>query len=235
MTSYPGVLSRVLEYFTSDDPGYYDSLRFRRTVIEKLYASGVRQKIARAVKMPPGFERDDPDIDNLTEETFAQVRRKLDANLIAKCPTPDSRFKKCTGFVMTLAYHKGIDFKRKHPALWQHGEFNEELVGWEPSMEPAHKSIQAQFLAESQELAKESDAKDRLRKALGRKVTDTNFEIFWLATIERLKRREIQARFPKLTTNYIGVMVHRVLVAAAEILSDPVVLRRLLGGRNDKE
>jgi hypothetical protein len=235
MDSYPGVLSQVLGYFMSEDPGYYDSPRFRHVVIKKLYESDVRQKIGWTIKMPPGLQRDAPELDNLTEETFAKVGRSLDANTIAECSQPDLRFAKCTGFVMTVAYRVSINFLRKNGFPWSHGEFSKEIVGHEPTVETEHLSDQAKALAESQELDQERASKNRLREALGWKISDKNFEIFCLAIIEGLKRREIQARFPKLTTNHIGVIVHRVSLRAARILTDPIVLLRLLGVENDNE
>jgi DNA-directed RNA polymerase specialized sigma24 family protein len=217
---------QMLQYFYPDDRAYYDSHQFRTTIVQKVFGDQVRRKIAAIIGIPYGLIREDPDVDDLYDETFDMVRKYLNAALIAGRPTPDYRYATCGSFVLTIASNRAISFKTKNPYVWKHGDLSDDLHGKHPVTENEYMSYEAAELADLEEQANEDAARQRVRDVLCTKISEEELEILWLFAVRGWDVRELQTLLGK---SYAAtrMQVYRLRIKAREVLNDPEVLRHL--------
>lgn len=219
---------QIFQCFYSDDPDYYDRYEFRSTIVRQVFEDQVRRKIVSIIGTPTGLRHEDPDADNLTDETFDAVRKYLNPHLIASRPTPERRCKTTGSFVLTIASHLAISFKVKNPYIWKHGDLFEDLHGRHPVTENPYLSYEAAELADLEEQANEAIARERVRQVLCPKISEDELEILWLFGVRGWGIRELQALLGK---SYAATrtQVFRLRKKAKTVLNDPDVRRRLLG------
>ena len=228
MNNDNAVRRQMLQYFYPDDRAYYDSRQFRTAIVQKVFGDQVRRKIASIIDIPYGLIRDDPDVDDLYDETFDLVRKYLNADLIASRPTPDYRHATCRSFVLTIALNRAIGFKTKNPYVWRHGDLSDDLRGKHPVTENEYMSYEAAELADLEEQSNEDAARQRVREVLCTKISEDDLEILWLFAVQGWDVRELQARLGK---SYAAtrMQVYRLRIKAREVLNDPEVRRQLFG------
>lgn len=215
-------------FFYPDDRAYYDSHQFRTTIVQKVFGNQVRRKIASIIGIPYGLIHEDPDIDDLYDETFDLVRKYLNADLIASRPTPDYRYATCCAFVLTIASNRAISFKTKNPFIWTHGELSDDLRGKHPVTEDEYMSYEAAEQADLEEEANEHAAWQRAREVLCPRLSERELKILWMLAVQGRGIRELQV-FLEKSYEATRMQVYRLRVKAREVLNDPEVRRRLLG------
>ena len=228
----PQALIQALICFKSDDPTFYNSPLFRGPLVRSIYEEQVRRKIGGVIKIPFGLRQDDPDIDELTDQTFDKVEENLDGEQVAEQSSPLARYRTCRGLVMKVATNNAIDFLRKNPFVWNHGEIDDDLLGT-PVTQVEYMSLEAAAQAEAEFEEMEERIKQTLREFLRRVMSDGEFEIFWLRHAKGLDYQELSVQFEK-PAGAIRVQICRLRVKAKLILNDPLVRKRMLGEDNDE-
>lgn len=219
---------QMLQFFYPDNPAYYDSHQFRTTIVQKVFGDQVRRKISSIIGIPYGLILEDPDVDDLHDETFNMVRKYLNADLIASRPTPDYRYATCCSFILTIASNRAISFKMKNPYVWKHGDLADDLRGKHPVTENQYMSYEAAELADLEEEVNEDAARQRAREVLCTKISEDELEILWLFAVQGWDIRELQALLGK---SYAAtrMQVYRLRIKAREVLNDPENRGRLFG------
>lgn len=207
-SSKPG--QELFKFFESDDPPYYDSFEFRRK-LRDLFESRVRAKIDGILKIPEGSRWENPDIDNVTDDTFEKCQKSLDSKRIAQGLTPEIRCYTCWAFMLLVAQSVATDFVRKNGRPWSHEEYTDELLLVDPQPDPADSSG--------------LDIK-RLRRFLARYIPPDDLEMFFLRHAEGLPPREINEHYKHLSPNHIRVKLYRTMSIVRKVLT-PAVIEQL--------
>jgi RNA polymerase sigma factor (sigma-70 family) len=230
-SNYPQAI-QTLKHFESDDPNFYNSPLFHWILVRIIFEQPVRRKTGGVIKVPFGLRQDDPDIDELTDKTFKDVMEKLDGKKIAQQTSPLARYVTCRAFVMRVATNNAIDFLRKNPFVWNHGDIADDLL-WRSVTQGEYMSLEAATQADSELQEKEERIKQTLREFLRPVMSERNFEFFWLRHVRKLEYKELSVRFDK-TEGALRVKFYLLLKKAKSILDDPLVRKRMLGEDNDK-
>lgn len=225
-------LIQALECFKSNDPRFYDSPLFRGALVRTIFEEQVRRKAGFVIKIPLGLRQEDPDIDELTDMTFDKVEEDLDEERIAEQPTPLARYRTCRALVLKVVTNIAIDFVKKNPFVWDHGDINDDLIGKSVTQDK-YISLEAAVQADTELQKTEARIKQTLREFLRPVMGDSAFEIFWLREAKRLDYQELSVRFEK-SAEAIRVQICRLRAKAKLILNDPLVRKRMLGEDNDQ-
>ncbi len=218
----PRELLQALRYFEPDITSYYQCPLFREHVIKTIFLKVVKGKIGSVLKIPYGLREEDPTIDNLSDQTFADVKKSLDEKRLTNLTTALARYALCYAFLMTVATYNAITYSRKHPYLYNHGDFDEDLRGQEAVTQPEYKS----FEADTEE--REERFQQRLFEVLSPVMSKRDCELIWLRKARKWDFRDLSPEFDK-SMGALRVRVHRLWPKAEKILSDPMVQRYLLG------
>jgi DNA-directed RNA polymerase specialized sigma24 family protein len=225
----PLELLQALKYFDIHNPHYYRCAVFRGPVMKIVFRKVVEQKIGAVLRIPFGLREDDPDIDNIADQTFDDVKEHLDAELLGKLTAAQARYATCYAFIMKVATNNAITYQRKHPFLSMHGDFDDDLYGQEAVTQAEYKSSEA----DSEEQEREERFKERLFQILSSVMSKKDCELIWLRIAKGWDYRDLSAKFKK-SMGALRVRFHRMWPKAKEILSDPTVQEYLSGEDNAK-
>jgi len=220
----PHELRQALKYFEPDNPYYYQCPVFRVLVLKLVFLKFVKRIVGRVLGIPYGLREEDPQVDDVSDQTFDSVGKKLDGERVAKLSSALARYALCYTFIMTVAWRKAITYKRKHPYVYQHGDFEDDLRGQEPVTHTEYKS----FEADIDEADREERFRQKFLKVLSPVMSKRDSELIWLRKAKKWEYRDLSPEFEK-SIEALRVRVHRLWPKAEEILSDPSVQRYLFG------
>lgn len=216
-SSKPG--QELFKFFVSEDPAYYDGFGFRRKLRE-LFDSRVREKVDTILKIPKGSKHEHPDLDNVTDATFAKCQRSLDPHRIAQGRTVEIRCYTCWAFVLLVAHSVATDFVRKYGRPWDYEEIPDKLLIVNPT--------------ENDPRGDDKPDEEQLRSFLARYIPADNLEMFFLRYAYGLPPREIHEHFKHLSANYISVKINRAMSIARRVLT-PEVVEQLKRGKHEQQ
>jgi DNA-directed RNA polymerase specialized sigma24 family protein len=208
-SSKPG--QELFKFFESKDPVYYDSFEFRRK-LRDLFESRVRAKVDGILKIPEGSRWDNPDIDNVTDDTFEKCQKSLDSNRIAQGLTPEIRCYTCWAFMLLVAQSVATDFVRKNGRPWSYEEYTDELLLVDPTQPDSGCDSGLDLKT--------------IRNFLARYIRPEDLEMFFLRHAEGLPPREINERYKHLSANHIRVKLCRTMAVVRDVLT-PAVIEQL--------
>jgi len=210
------------EFFKSKDPDFYKKLAFHKK-LPTVFGPSVKRHIGSILDVPAGLRQDDPDIDNLADDTFERCRKKLDAKRIAEGKTRELRCFTCWAFLLRVATNLSIDFIRKNGKPWNHKRFIEDLLTVTPEEYDFDET-----------LIKPGLNKDVLRNFLSRHIPPDDLEMLYLRYDQGCPPREINERFKRCSPNLICVRINRALAVARRVLT-PEVIEQLKRGENGQQ
>lgn len=228
--------SQYLNLFESKEPLFYESPVFRQAFPE-LFRPSIEKKIGTVLWIPRGQRFENPEIDDLRDETIAVCQWKLSGyqivygdnelkqdNVVKQDNSAVSRYLNFRRFVLKTTTNVSIRYLRRKGRPWYHRD--DERLSDQYSRNPTS-------FADGLDLQKNKRTFMELRECLGLKVKDLDFEMFRLRHEEGMRPREINQMYQELTVNLIRVKICRVKKALETLLRDPNVVRRLRGEEDD--